>query len=88
MYVHDMIVANGKYYFTYGTEPGEQTWVQVDQNRLSNFVVRSGAEAHFTGISLETGTGDVIHICTDAKASIEDIWGWGVYSINNEGEFW
>ena len=84
-YVRDMIVANGKYYFT--APEGTETSISLSTTDLSNFVVRSGAEAHFDGVSVGTGEKDVIHICSEATATMENVSNWGVYSINNEGTF-
>ena len=84
-YVRDMIVANGKYYFT--APEGTETSISLSTTDLSNFVVRKGAEAHFDGVSVATGEKDVIHICSEATATMENVSNWGVYSINNEGTF-
>ncbi len=85
VYVRDMIVADGDYYFT--ASEGKEYDIKQDQNRISNFVVRSGASAHFEGAVVSGGQFDVIHICKSAEAISSGIHLLDVFSLNNEGNY-
>ena len=85
--LHDFILANGVYNFTNTAGSMSQISISNDVNRLSNFVVRTGAEAHFHGVAVDGGTNTVAHICKGAIATMDDITSWSTYAINNEGTF-
>ena len=99
IYVRDVVVAGGRYI---DPETGEEkrskfyftgpytddSYIKMDVNRLSNFVVRGGTEAHLVNALVNDGAFDVIHVCKDGLMTIDDTDTWGVYSINNEGEFY
>ncbi len=100
IYVRDFIVAGGRYidsetgeekrskFYFIGSDKYVDGVITMDVNRLSNFVVRSGTEAHFVNSLVSDGNLDVIHVCPDALVKVEDVDTWGVLSVNNEGEFY
>ena len=84
IYVRDLIVAGGNYTFTFDYPQGYFT---QDANRLSNFVVRSGATATFENAAVFGGENTVTHICKDATAIVRGVYTWDTYSLNNEGTY-
>lgn len=83
--VHDMIVANGEYHFEYTGESPQFTITTLDNNRLSNFVVRGNAKAYFDAVGLSGGENTVVYISPGGEAKFGNINQWDVYSLNNEG---